>query len=41
MPSELFSDDGHLKEEFKRFCPPAELCMSRNPHKWRIDASAA
>jgi len=31
-PAELFSDDGKLEKDFKRFCPPAELCMSRNPH---------
>lgn len=31
-PAELFSEDGKLKEDYKRFCPPAELCMSRNPH---------
>lgn len=31
-PQELFTEDGKLQEKYKRFCPPAELCMSRNPH---------
>jgi len=31
-PEELFNDSGTLKDEFRKFIPPAELCMGQNPH---------
>lgn len=31
-PEELFTPDGDLKAEYKKFMPPAELTMGQNPH---------
>merc|ERR1711972_269245 len=31
-PEELFTAEGVLREEYRRFVPPAELTMGQNPH---------
>jgi len=31
-PDDLFTADGRLSPKYTKFCPPSELCMSRNPH---------